>query len=169
MPFVGCIFQFTVPCRYFFDLAPAVLNGIHWSQRLDETFRLNLRNDETLRWQYFGSAEGFMRMYPGIKWPTDPEKPDIYDCRLTNWYIRAASSPKDMIILVDISGSMTGIREEIARTTVKEIMNTLHEDDFFNIITVSVFGEPNSCNILRKCCRTHTSGKTSYKRFLQNS
>ncbi|OQV23305.1 Voltage-dependent calcium channel subunit alpha-2/delta-3 [Hypsibius exemplaris] len=118
-----------------FNRSPIVLNGIQWSSQLDVIFRRNLEDDPSLKSQYFGSADGFLRLYPGIKW-TNPEtdRPDMYDCRLTNWYIRASSSPKDMVILVDISGSMTGIREEIARTTVKEIMNTLHEDDFFNII-----------------------------------
>ncbi|GAV00516.1 hypothetical protein RvY_11351-2 [Ramazzottius varieornatus] len=115
--------------------SPAVQNGAQWSEKLDRIFRDNLEDDPTMRSQYFGSSEGFLRLYPGVKWlKIDGDKPDMYDCRLTNWYIRASSSPKDMIILVDISGSMTGIREEIARTTVKEIMNTLHEDDFFNII-----------------------------------
>ncbi|XP_055354620.1 voltage-dependent calcium channel subunit alpha-2/delta-4-like isoform X2 [Paramacrobiotus metropolitanus] len=120
-----------------FNRSPTVLYGVRWSKQLDKTFRVNQANDDSLRWQYFGSAEGFMRLYPGARWSMEPDRPDMYDCRLTNWYIRAASSPKDMLILLDMSGSMTGIRQEIARTTVKEIMNTLHEDDFFNIIKVA--------------------------------
>jgi len=52
-------------------------------------------------------------------------------------YTSAAAPPKNIIILLDNSGSMTGLRMEIAKTTVKKIMESLNENDFFNLITVS--------------------------------
>ena len=45
--------------------AEEVLNGVHWSEKLDEDFQLNYEEDPTLTWQYFGSATGFFRNYPG--------------------------------------------------------------------------------------------------------
>ena len=47
--------------------AVEVLNGVMWSQSLDDVFRENYEEDPTLTWQYFGSADGFFRDYPGMK------------------------------------------------------------------------------------------------------
>lgn len=51
-------------------------------------------------------------------------------------YIQAAASPKDIVILVDTSGSMKGLRIEIAKATVEKIVETLSDDDFFNVVKV---------------------------------
>uniref|UniRef100_A0A671K018 Voltage-dependent calcium channel subunit alpha-2/delta-3-like n=1 Tax=Sinocyclocheilus anshuiensis TaxID=1608454 RepID=A0A671K018_9TELE len=85
-------------------------------------------------WQYFGSAKGFFRQYPGVKWHPDEHGVIAFDCRNRKWYIQAATSPKDVVILVDVSGSMKGLRLTIARQTVASILDTLGDDDFFNII-----------------------------------
>ena len=55
----------------------------------------------------------------------------------SNRYIQAATSPKDIVILLDVSGSMKGLRMEIAKATVEKILETLSDDDFFNVIKVT--------------------------------
>lgn len=60
---------------------------------------------------------------------------DLYDCRTRAWFIEAATSPKDIVILVDYSGSMTGIRKEIARHVVGNILDTLGNNDYVNILS----------------------------------
>jgi len=55
-----------------------------------------------------------------MEWKQNPV--DLYDCRTRAWFIEAASSPKDMVILVDHSGSMTGVRKEIAKHVVDDIL-----------------------------------------------
>lgn len=52
-------------------------------------------------------------------------------------YIEAATTPKDVVILLDSSGSMKGSNFEIAKETAKLIIDTLTENDYFNVITVS--------------------------------
>ena len=74
-----------------------------------------------------------MRQFPASKWKQEPV--DLYDCRLRSWYMEAANSPKDIIILMDGSGSMTGQRLDIAKHVVKTILDTLGTNDFVNIFT----------------------------------
>uniref|UniRef100_A0AAY4A542 VWFA domain-containing protein n=1 Tax=Denticeps clupeoides TaxID=299321 RepID=A0AAY4A542_9TELE len=113
---------------------PDIVNGVHWSEALNKVFVDNFEKDPSLIWQYFGSAKGFFRQYPGVKWHPDEHGVIAFDCRNRKWYIQAATSPKDVVILVDVSGSMKGLRLTIARQTVSSILDTLGDDDFFNII-----------------------------------
>ncbi|XP_055788423.1 voltage-dependent calcium channel subunit alpha-2/delta-3 isoform X1 [Salvelinus fontinalis] len=112
----------------------AIVNGVYWSEALNKVFVDNFERDPSLIWQYFGSAKGFFRQYPGIKWRPDEHGVIAFDCRNRKWYIQAATSPKDVVILVDVSGSMKGLRLTIARQTVSSILDTLGDDDFFNVI-----------------------------------
>jgi voltage-dependent calcium channel alpha-2/delta-3 len=118
-----------------YDRAKNVIKSIKWSKELDKTFEDNYKRDPSLFWQYFCSSTGFLRQFPATKWKLDPV--DLYDCRLRSWYIQAANSPKDMIILVDNSGSMTGQRRDIARHVVESILDTLTPNDFVNVFTFS--------------------------------
>ncbi|XP_031169234.1 voltage-dependent calcium channel subunit alpha-2/delta-4 isoform X5 [Sander lucioperca] len=116
---------------------PAILNGAYMSEALNDVFIDNFKKDPTLTWQYFGSATGFFRLYPGIQWIPDENGVVTFDCRNRNWYIQAATSPKDVIIVVDVSGSMKGLRLTIAKHTINTILDTLGENDFVNIIAYS--------------------------------
>jgi hypothetical protein len=108
----------------------------YWTEALNEQFKINYDNDNELFWQYFCSSNGLFRRYPGAYW-TVPAMEDFFDCRLQSWYIMAAASPKDVLILLDRSGSMTGLRLEIAKKLIEAIMDTLSDNDFFNIFTFS--------------------------------
>uniref|UniRef100_A0A7N8WSF2 Voltage-dependent calcium channel subunit alpha-2/delta-2-like n=1 Tax=Mastacembelus armatus TaxID=205130 RepID=A0A7N8WSF2_9TELE len=80
--------------------APVILNELNWTQALEKVFMENSREDPSLLWQAFGSATGVTRYYPATPWKA-PDKIDLYDVRRRPWYIQGASSPKDMVILVD--------------------------------------------------------------------
>nr|KAF6493948.1 calcium voltage-gated channel auxiliary subunit alpha2delta 4 [Rousettus aegyptiacus] len=113
---------------------PDILNGVYMSEALNPVFVENFQRDPTLTWQYFGSSTGFFRIYPGIKWTPDENGVIAFDCRNRGWYIQAATSPKDIVILIDTSGSMKGLRMTIAKHTISTILDTLGENDFVNII-----------------------------------
>jgi len=67
----------------------------------------------------------------------ETKEPDLYDCRTRPWYTAAATSPKNLIILQDVSGSMTGMRRRIAKAVVNTILDTLTENDYVNVFNFS--------------------------------
>lgn len=108
----------------------------YWTEALDEQFKSNYDTDNELFWQFFCSSNGLFRRYPAAYWSVPPNV-DFFDCRLQSWYIMAAASPKDVIILLDVSGSMTGLRLEIGKKLIEFILDTLSDNDFFNVLTFS--------------------------------
>lgn len=70
-------------------------------------------------------------------WQRPRSSRDIHDFRSSSWYVSAATSPKDLVILVDNSGSMTGKRAELARAIVFNILDTLTNNDFINVYKFS--------------------------------
>ncbi|XP_029664850.1 voltage-dependent calcium channel subunit alpha-2/delta-3 isoform X2 [Formica exsecta] len=129
-----------------FDLTQDVKEDIVRTELLDDTFRQNYESDPALSWQYFGSITGMLRQYPAMQWRTgiedydnddddEDERPaDLYDCRVRSWFIEAATCSKDMVILIDISGSMTGMGRTIAKATVSSILDTLSNNDFVTLL-----------------------------------
>lgn len=118
-----------------FDRSPEVAEALEWSQQLDEVFRQNYNSDPALSWQYFGSETGILRHYPAMAW--EGEDVDTYDCRRRSWYIETATCSKDVVILLDNSGSMSGFRNFVAQNTVRSILETFSNNDFISIFHYS--------------------------------
>ncbi|KAL4630680.1 voltage-dependent calcium channel subunit alpha-2/delta-2-like isoform X1 [Arapaima gigas] len=121
--------------------SPVILNELNWTQGLEKTFMENSREDPSLLWQAFGSATGVTRYYPATPWRA-PDKIDLYDVRRRSWYIQGASSPKDMVILVDVSGSVSGLTLKLIKASVIEMLDTLSDDDYVNVARFSEKAEP---------------------------
>ncbi|KAH8323327.1 hypothetical protein KR067_005091 [Drosophila pandora] len=118
------------------DRSERVLKTIQWSEQLDEVFRQNYQSDPALSWQYFGSDTGILRHYPAAQWTdsrANRQDADTYDCRKRSWYIETATCSKDIVILLDHSGSMTGFRHHVAKFTIRSILDTFSNNDFFTI------------------------------------
>lgn len=85
------------------------INTVVYTKELENVFKENARHDKSLRWQYFGSSSGLMRLYPAREWDTNfAGFYNDYDPRVRNWYIAATSGPKDVVIVIDCSLSMKG-------------------------------------------------------------
>ncbi|VVC93340.1 unnamed protein product [Leptidea sinapis] len=121
-----------VPTNIYYEEEDA-LSAILWSKGLNEVFIKNYNSDPSLVWQYFGSSHGILRFYPGMPW--NMKEVDTYDCRVKSWYIEAATCSKDVIILFDVSGSMTGFKNYVARRTLGSLLATLSNNDYVNVFT----------------------------------
>jgi len=52
-------------------------------------------------------------------------------------YTQTAASLKDVVILLDLSGNVKESSIETAKETARKIIETLGDDDYFNVIKVS--------------------------------
>ena len=58
-----------------------------------------------------------------------------YDPRIRPWYVAASSGPKDIILVLDTSGSMENAdRMGIMKDAAKRVVNTLGVSDYFSVI-----------------------------------
>ncbi|XP_033941924.1 voltage-dependent calcium channel subunit alpha-2/delta-1 [Pseudochaenichthys georgianus] len=131
-----------------YDGSTIVLNELNWSDALEDVFRKNREDDPTLLWQVYGSATGLARYYPASPWMDarkTPSKIDLYDVRRRPWYIQGAASPKDMLILVDASGSVSGLTLKLIRTSVSEMLETLSDDDYVNVVYFNTRVKTTAC------------------------
>lgn len=62
---------------------------------------------------------------------------NVYDFRSSAWYVSAATSPKDIVILIDSSGSMAGKKSVLMQSTVEAILDTLSDNDYVNVFRFS--------------------------------
>ncbi|KAG8436141.1 hypothetical protein GDO86_007301 [Hymenochirus boettgeri] len=142
-----------------------ILNELSWTDALEDVFIQNRLEDPTLLWQVFGSATGVTRYFPATPWRA-PSKIDLYDVRRRPWYIQGASSPKDMVIIVDVSGSVSGLTLKLMKTSVMEMLDTLSDDDYVNVASFHEKAEPVSC--FRQLVQANVRNKKVIKEAVQD-
>ena len=101
-----------------------------WTSQLDQDWIKN-QADPSVSWQYFGTPLGLHRTYPGFA----QETCSTYDPRIRSWYVAATTGPKDVIVIIDSSGSMSNAnRMALAREAAASVVDTLTILDRFNVI-----------------------------------
>ncbi|KAL6257421.1 hypothetical protein P5V15_010993 [Pogonomyrmex californicus] len=123
-----------------------VASGIQWSEYLDLLFVNNYESDPTLSWQYYGATTGFLRRFPAISWPPMESTfgsskssshhravRDVYDFRMSNWFVGAANSPKDLAILIDSATYTSDRNRRLTIAATKVVLDTLGPDDYVNV------------------------------------
>ncbi len=107
------------------------------------------------KWLYMGYEKGFHRSFPWHRYQAR-----TYDPRVRSWYVGAVSGGKDVVLVIDTSGSMKGVPLRNTKTAMEDVLKTLGPQDRLTIIhfssTVKVF-QPNleiaTEAFVKKCVR----------------
>uniref|UniRef100_A0AC34G1W9 VWFA domain-containing protein n=1 Tax=Panagrolaimus sp. ES5 TaxID=591445 RepID=A0AC34G1W9_9BILA len=59
---------------------------------------------------------------------------DLFDPRYRPWFIGAETSPKDIIFLIDYSGSVKGQTLHLTKITIRHVLMTLNPYDYFTAV-----------------------------------
>ena len=91
---------------------------------------------------YFGSVDGVMAYYPGVLWnranddtsgqlTCDPD----YDPRKRSWFLYGSNGPKNVVLILDSSGSMKqSNRMTLLKAAAKQVVGMLTASDFMAIV-----------------------------------
>lgn len=88
---------------------------------------------------FFGADNGVFRQYPaaGDK-ACDDEGYSSYDPRERPWYVAGSSGPKDIILVLDMSGSMDQeLRIDKLKLAASRVISTLGIGDYFAVVSFS--------------------------------
>ena len=80
-----------------------------------------------IKWQYFASEEGIYTNFPAFEDGADCRS---YDPRFRPFYVETATpKPKDVVLVIDKSGSMVGSRIRLAKEAAKTFLSTMNPRD----------------------------------------
>ena len=97
-----------------------------------------------VKWLYIGLENGNLMNFPGFLWPRDYTQHgcnassigDVYDPRYRPWHLSASTGPKNVIFILDTSGSMSiNGRLELLKKSVIKAINGLTHNDYVSLIT----------------------------------
>jgi uncharacterized protein YegL len=124
---------------------PRVMEAICFTRGLDDWFvqkrakdadywKLLLGTTEPpLNSMFFGSHHGPFRIYPARQ----SEGCGDFEAHLRPWYIAGSSGPKNVVLMLDTSGTMEGERLSLLKEASKRVVNTLTIYDRITVVTFS--------------------------------
>nr|XP_006819871.1 PREDICTED: VWFA and cache domain-containing protein 1-like [Saccoglossus kowalevskii] len=104
-----------------------------------DVMKNNYDSFSNLKWQYFGTDEGVLTIYPASL----IDGCDNYDHRFRPWYVKAATpEPKNVVIVIDKSSPMTEVQSgksllNIAQNAAITVLKTLNLYDKVGVIAFS--------------------------------
>ena len=99
------------------------LTDISWTSWINRTATPDFNH-------FIGTINGLLAFYPAIEWP---QTYDMYDCRLQSWFLQAASTRHDIALLIDRSGSVSGLTLRNIERIAKLLLNVIPEIYWFNV------------------------------------
>ncbi|MFX0151131.1 MAG: VWA domain-containing protein [Candidatus Hodarchaeota archaeon] len=109
-----------------------IKNAINRSAKMDILFRQLYKSYPEHVWLYMGFELGFHRSFP---WHGPYSR--SYDPRIRPWYIGAVTGAKDVVVIMDVSGSMEGIPLANTKTAMESVLKTLGPRDRFTVLSFS--------------------------------
>ena len=115
-----------------------MIESVCYTRQLDSFFSQKRRTDADY-WRsfgvesppmFFGSQEGMFRIFPGRHF----ENCGSFDPRVRPWYIAASSGPKNIVLVLDTSGSMAGERFVLLKKAAIRVIQTLTVGDRVAIV-----------------------------------
>ncbi|KAL3919816.1 MAG: hypothetical protein SGILL_003564 [Bacillariaceae sp.] len=120
---------------------PAVVEDLCYSGLVDEYFA-EKREQDRVFWEgygiespdmHIGMSSGAFRFYPARA----NETCNAYDPRVRPWYVAGSSGPKNVVLMLDVSGSMDGIRLYFLKQAAIRIIDTLTIGDRIAVVPFS--------------------------------
>jgi hypothetical protein len=91
---------------------------------------------------YANQAHGMYFQWPGADWC-----PDTYDARYRPWYVQTVTGPKDVILLVDSSGSMReNSRNLKVLDAIDGLLRTFSDRDYVGLISFTTYADTAMIN-----------------------
>mmetsp|Transcript_17970 Transcript_17970/g.32529 ORF Transcript_17970/g.32529 Transcript_17970/m.32529 type:complete len:631 (-) Transcript_17970:1364-3256(-) len=110
---------------------PEVVESVCYSRLAEEYMVEKYNNGNQM---YFGSSTGTFRIIPA----RHSKVCGVYDPRRRPWFVAASSGPKDVVLVIDVSGSMDDFgRMGLAKEAAITIVDTLTVADRVAIVTFS--------------------------------
>lgn len=115
-----------------------------------------------LKWSYYGAQDGALWNYPGFLWGRDTGDYGTYDPRKRPWYTMGSSGPKDVILVLDKSGSM-GVRGrmENAKLAAQNVVDSLTSMDYLSVVSFSTIAESENTYLVPASASHRSSTKAA--------
>jgi uncharacterized protein YegL len=134
----------------------------------DSDFWSNEYNVESPQ-MFMGTQEGTFRIHPARHSSSCGD----FDPRSRPWYIAGSSGPKNVVLILDTSGSMAGLRIELMRQAATRVIETLTIADRIGLVHFSseatvvttqmvIASESNKVDLLKKIQDLEAIGKTNF-------
>ncbi|XP_077977774.1 uncharacterized protein LOC144433343 [Glandiceps talaboti] len=115
-----------------FRLNKELYTSVCMSNSLDEHWQTFVGDNRDIQWQFYGDQrDRFLRIYPGIEDTEEECSLKGSEAPFRTWFPSAASSPKDVIIIVDPNNKD---QLPLMQEAIISLVNTLTRYDFANII-----------------------------------
>ena len=123
---------------------------------LDTTYTSIAAAYPSAKWQVFGTKTGYYQSFPGHVLSgmagTACSSATEYDPRIAPWFVSAASGPKNVIIMLDISGSMTAGGSDkgvLSIAAAEAVLDALTPVDWVSVVTFCGVAHPCTSTLLQ--------------------